>query len=87
MDLSEIERKLGSGEYEMSKGFISDVFLMFNNCRLYNGPESGEWFTVQYCDSDNIICCTCVCHFFLVDTGNRLRVLCFLVLFNFIRIY
>lgn len=29
-------------KYKTVLEFKDDITLMFNNCRLYNGPESGE---------------------------------------------
>nr|CAB3229620.1 uncharacterized protein KIAA1211 homolog [Phallusia mammillata] len=40
MDLSTIETKLDDRIYKKVTEFMADITLMFNNCRLYNGPES-----------------------------------------------
>ena len=40
MDLSIIRRKLESDEYQSLTDFVSDVKLMFENCREYNGDSS-----------------------------------------------
>ncbi|KAG0294739.1 hypothetical protein BGZ98_001650, partial [Dissophora globulifera] len=40
MDLSTVERKLNSVEYETTDDFISDINLIFSNCYLYNGVEA-----------------------------------------------
>lgn len=40
MDLSSIGRKLDSDEYRSLADFVSDVRLMFENCREYNGDSS-----------------------------------------------
>ncbi|XP_078491492.1 uncharacterized protein LOC100179806 isoform X3 [Ciona intestinalis] len=40
MDLSTIEDKLKQQKYSSVKDFKEDITLMFNNCRLYNGPDS-----------------------------------------------
>jgi len=42
MDLSSIEVKLNDRKYHKVAEFRDDITLMFNNCRLYNGPDSGE---------------------------------------------
>jgi hypothetical protein len=42
IDLSSIENKLNTRQYRTKQKFVSDFHLMFNNCRLYNGPGSGE---------------------------------------------
>jgi Bromodomain len=40
MDLSKIQRKLDSDEYQSLSDLCSDVKLMFDNCREYNGDAS-----------------------------------------------
>ncbi|XP_076818134.1 uncharacterized protein LOC143463516 isoform X2 [Clavelina lepadiformis] len=40
IDLSQIEAKLMEKKYKTVLEFKDDITLMFNNCRLYNGPES-----------------------------------------------
>lgn len=41
MDLSSIELKLIERQYKIVAEFQEDIVLMFDNCRLYNGPDSG----------------------------------------------
>ena len=50
--LQAIENKIKAQKYTDPAEFIDDINLMFNNCRLYNGPESeytetGEFFRVR----------------------------------------
>mgnify|MGYP001088601036 CR=1 FL=1 len=40
MDFSTIEKKFNSDEYQNISEFISDVHLVFNNCKLYNRAET-----------------------------------------------
>ncbi|MCJ1356754.1 MAG: hypothetical protein MMC33_006750 [Icmadophila ericetorum] len=40
MDMSTIEKKLTSGQYENAKEFEADVRLMFQNCYKFNPPEN-----------------------------------------------
>jgi len=40
MDLSTVQRRLNAGKYQGLSQFHSDVSLIFNNCRQYNGPDS-----------------------------------------------
>jgi len=40
MDLSTVERKLNSVEYETVDDFVTDINLIFSNCYLYNGVEA-----------------------------------------------
>ncbi|KAI8974697.1 Bromodomain-containing protein [Pilobolus umbonatus] len=40
MDLSTVDRKLNSGEYDTVEDFIADIRLVFNNCFKFNGPEA-----------------------------------------------
>ncbi|KAI7819147.1 Bromodomain-containing protein [Gamsiella multidivaricata] len=40
MDLSTVERKLNSVEYESVDDFVADINLIFSNCYIYNGTES-----------------------------------------------
>ncbi|CAO3667670.1 unnamed protein product [Rhizopus microsporus] len=40
MDLSTIDKKLNSGQYENVEQWIYDVRLVFNNCFKFNGPEA-----------------------------------------------
>ncbi|RKP06867.1 Bromodomain-containing protein, partial [Thamnocephalis sphaerospora] len=39
MDFSTIGQKLDTGRYTSLKGFVADIRLIFDNCRLYNGRE------------------------------------------------
>ena len=48
MDLSSIELKLIERQYKAVAEFQSDIILMFDNCRLYNGPDSGLSFYSQF---------------------------------------
>ncbi|MCJ1312331.1 hypothetical protein MMC25_006005 [Agyrium rufum] len=38
MDISTIDKKLSSGQYETAKEFEADIRLMFNNCYKFNPP-------------------------------------------------
>lgn len=40
MDLTTVDQKLNSGEYDNVEEFISDIRLVFNNCYKFNGPEA-----------------------------------------------
>merc|ERR1712087_1032744 len=40
MCLKKIEENIKIKKYKSPQAFVDDVILMFNNCRLYNGPES-----------------------------------------------
>ncbi|CAO3612397.1 unnamed protein product [Mucor hiemalis] len=40
MDLTTVDQKLNSGEYENVEEFINDIRLVFNNCFKFNGPEA-----------------------------------------------
>ncbi|CAF3000387.1 unnamed protein product [Rotaria sp. Silwood2] len=40
MDLGTVKRKLESREYATADEFATDVRLIFNNCYLYNGPQT-----------------------------------------------
>jgi bromodomain-containing factor 1 len=40
MDLTTVDRKLNTGEYDSVEEFINDIRLVFNNCYKYNGPEA-----------------------------------------------
>ena len=40
MCLKKIEENIKIKKYKTPQAFVDDVILMFNNCRLYNGPES-----------------------------------------------
>ncbi|GAA5810926.1 hypothetical protein MFLAVUS_004354 [Mucor flavus] len=40
MDLTTVDQKLNSGEYENVEEFINDIRLVFNNCYKFNGPEA-----------------------------------------------
>ena len=40
MDLSTIKKKLNSNKYASKQEFISDVQLIWANCKLYNQEES-----------------------------------------------
>ena len=48
MDLSTIETKLLERGYKMVSEFKTDISLMFSNCRLYNGPESGNFLKLHF---------------------------------------
>lgn len=39
-DLSQIETNLDAHEYRRLSDFIKDVTKIFNNCRLYNPPDT-----------------------------------------------
>uniref|UniRef100_A0A6B2LKF0 Bromo domain-containing protein n=1 Tax=Arcella intermedia TaxID=1963864 RepID=A0A6B2LKF0_9EUKA len=39
MDLGTVEKKIDSRAYETLEEFASDVKLIWDNCRMYNGPE------------------------------------------------
>ncbi|KAL9546571.1 hypothetical protein MBANPS3_006606 [Mucor bainieri] len=40
MDLTTVDKKLNSGEYDNVEDFISDIRLVFMNCYKFNGPEA-----------------------------------------------
>lgn len=40
MDLSTVDRRLNTGQYDSVDDFISDIRLVFNNCFKFNGPEA-----------------------------------------------
>lgn len=40
MDLTTVDKKLNSGEYDTVEDFISDIRLVFMNCYKFNGPEA-----------------------------------------------
>ena len=40
MCLKQIEENIKAKKYKNPTLFVDDINLMFNNCRLYNGPES-----------------------------------------------
>ncbi|KAI9487800.1 MAG: Bromodomain-containing protein [Benjaminiella poitrasii] len=40
MDLTTVDHKLMSGQYDAAEEFINDIRLIFNNCYKFNGPEA-----------------------------------------------
>nr|XP_037274158.1 LOW QUALITY PROTEIN: bromodomain adjacent to zinc finger domain protein 1A-like [Rhipicephalus microplus] len=42
MDLGKIRGKLSGMEYRTTKDFVADIYLIFQNCSVYNRPESLE---------------------------------------------
>lgn len=40
IDFMTMERKLQKNEYASVESFVADAQLIFDNCRLYNPPES-----------------------------------------------
>ena len=40
LDLKTIRAKLDARQYSTIGEFVNDMFLMFNNCRIYNPPSS-----------------------------------------------
>lgn len=40
MDLTTVDQKLNSGEYDNVEDFINDIRLVFMNCYKFNGPEA-----------------------------------------------
>ena len=48
MCIEDIEGKLSKKKYSKTEEVIADFELMFDNCRVYNGPECGKAF-------DNIV--------------------------------
>jgi hypothetical protein len=42
MDLSKMEEKVERGKYASVAQFEKDLLLIINNCKTYNGPESGK---------------------------------------------
>ena len=49
MDLSTMERHLKAGHYQSREQFREHFTLIMHNCRLYNGPESGEYTDNNSC--------------------------------------
>lgn len=45
MDLMTIEEKLESKEYGSKQEFLDDFQLIFDNCRVYNGADSGQLYS------------------------------------------
>lgn len=43
MDLGKIRGKLSSMEYRTTKEFVADVYLIFQNCSVYNSAGSAEY--------------------------------------------
>lgn len=41
MDFSTIKQKLDYNQYSSGYDYISDMKLIFDNCDLFNGKESG----------------------------------------------
>ena len=42
MDIETIESKLEKKKYGRTDQVIADFELIFDNCRIYNGTDSGE---------------------------------------------
>lgn len=42
MDLGKIRGKLSGMEYRTTKEFVADIYLIFQNCSVYNRPGSLE---------------------------------------------
>ena len=40
MEMDTIEEKIENTSYASPVGFVDDILLMLNNCRLYNGPDN-----------------------------------------------
>ncbi|KAH8811825.1 hypothetical protein F5884DRAFT_291950 [Xylogone sp. PMI_703] len=47
IDLSTIDRKVKGGEYATIKDFRDDVWLLYNNCLAFNGPEHAVTKTAE----------------------------------------
>lgn len=56
--MSKIEQKVELREYRTQHHFLSDFRIMFNNCRRFNGPDSGKYgiFIWQRLDPENVYC-------------------------------
>lgn len=43
MDLEKMEQRLSTKYYQSVNEFVSDFDLIVDNCKKYNGPESGNY--------------------------------------------
>ena len=50
MDLGTVKKKLKNGEYKIFKDFMSDLDLIWNNCRTYNQDKSLIVKMANHCD-------------------------------------
>ena len=44
MDLEKMEQRVSTKYYQSVNEFLSDFDLIVDNCKKYNGPESGNYF-------------------------------------------
>ena len=50
MDLGTVKKKLENGEYKIFKDFMSDIILIWNNCKTYNQPGSEIVKMANHCE-------------------------------------
>ena len=50
MDLGTVKKNLLNGEYKLFQEFMSDINLIWNNCRTYNVPGSDIVKMANHCD-------------------------------------
>ena len=50
MDLGTVKKKLENSEYKIFKDFMSDIILIWNNCKTYNQPGSEIVKMANHCE-------------------------------------
>ena len=50
MDLGTVKKNLENGEYKLFQDFMSDINLIWKNCRTYNQPGSEIVKMANHCD-------------------------------------
>ena len=70
MQFFQLEDRLDAGYYAVVEMLNADFKLMMDNCKLYNGPESGGFFFFFlrlnfFFFGENLIFLFCDLHFFL----------------------
>ncbi len=48
MDLEKMEQRVSSKYYQSVNEFMSDFDLIVENCKKYNGPESGKFQQIKH---------------------------------------